>query len=127
MVDINQISSVVSNYLSYGDAERFVLEFSKLSYNIHKHGEPDAIELANSIESKMADLRSGLISKPEFSDFLSNLVNPFVTNFSVPVMTYQLPGSFNFSGAPGMETLAWAGLFGTTPAVESESEPLARR
>ena len=54
MVSANQIREVVSRYVGDNDLQRFVLEFSSLSFNIHKCGSKEAIRLAGDIESKLA-------------------------------------------------------------------------
>ena len=69
----SQIREVISNYLSGGDAERFAQEFSALSYNIHKHGDSEAISLVNRIEIKMTDLHEKLIDMSAFKDFLRDI------------------------------------------------------
>ena len=73
MISANQIREVLSKYLSGGDAEKFVLNFSGLSHNIHKNGDSEAIELANKVELKLADLRGGFISQSVFRDHLREL------------------------------------------------------
>src|SRR5260370_1584011 len=73
MISANQIREVLSKYLSGGDAEKFVLNFSGLSHNIHKNGDSEAIELANKLELKLADLRGGFISQSVLRDHLREL------------------------------------------------------
>ena len=121
MISASDIRDVLVRYLSQEDAEKFVRDFSALSYNIHKNGDAEAIGLANEIESKMADLHSGLISLSDFSDFIRALVNPFVMNVSVPVVM-MTSGSINFAAEVGTAFPAWAGFFGTSRAEESELE-----
>jgi hypothetical protein len=106
MISASQIREVVSGYLSDGDADKFVLNFSALSHNIHKNGDAEAVALAAMIESKMADFHGKFISVADFSDFLRSLINPFVMNISVPVMIFnywprQLCGG-GWNGIPGM-------------------------
>jgi hypothetical protein len=119
MVSAGQILQVVARYLSQEDAEKFTLEFSALSYNIHKNGDAEAIDLANKIESKMADLHGKFITSSDFSDFLRALVNPFVMNISVPVLI-STAGPITFAAGVGTAFQAWAGFFGTSSAAESE-------
>lgn len=92
MVSVNQIRQLLSDFLLHGDNSRFVSEFAKVSYNIHRNGEPGASELANVIESKLADLRGGFISVVAFKNTLRELavsqisstyiVSPHVTTCS---------------------------------------------
>lgn len=85
MVTTNQIAEVVHNYLLQPDANNFVIEFSRLSYDILEHGDPDAVKLANRIEGYLADVRAGLISKTAFADSLRALVPPPI--YAVAVIT----------------------------------------
>lgn len=118
MVYGGQIREVVSSYLSHGDADKFVLAFSALSHNIHKHGDPEAIELANKIESKMADLRGGFISKSQLIDSLRELVKvSWVAYYVIPAG--QFSNSVNQVVVPEKETPAWVGAFGTSPVMGS--------
>ena len=54
MVSANQIREVVSAFELHGDPNRFVLEFSRLSFDIRNNGDPEAIQLACTIEDKIA-------------------------------------------------------------------------
>ena len=74
MISANQIRELVASYLASRDAENFALSFSALSYNIHKNGDPEAIELANQIESKLADLHGGCISQDSFKKALFDMM-----------------------------------------------------
>ncbi len=89
MVSAAQMREVISSYLSQDDVERFVLEFSPLSHNIHKNGDSEAIELANKIESKIADLHAALVTKSDFRSFLRQLaVPPFFNAYKVSPLVY---------------------------------------
>jgi len=121
MISASQIREVVARYLSQEDAEKFIQDFSDLSYNIHKNGDAEAVALASMIESKMADFHGKFISAADFSDFLRGLINPFVMNISVPVMI-STTGAVNFAAGVGMAYQAWAGFFGTSGAAESASK-----
>jgi hypothetical protein len=125
-VTANQINEVVSNYFLHGDVNKFIVEFSPLSYNIHKTGEQDAITIAYKIESRLADLRAGFITKLAFSDFLSDLINPFVLNFSVPIAIFQPEDFIRLAAVPGTASSALAEFFDRALARESESERLVQ-
>jgi predicted MPP superfamily phosphohydrolase len=59
MVSANQIREVILNYIQSDDADEFILEFSKLSFGISQHGDPDAIALARAVESQIALVHAG--------------------------------------------------------------------
>jgi hypothetical protein len=126
MVNVNQLREIVSRYLSSGDADRFVLDFSAASYGIRDSGDADAIALVDSIESKISDLHCACISKSDLRDFLGALVNPYLSvNLSVTVVPFQIAAMapINSSAAvAGMGIQAWAESFGISPVAESESE-----
>src|SRR5438552_10179873 len=86
MVSAGQICEIIRNYVSQGDANKFVLDFSALSYNIHKSRNAEAIRLANEIESKLADLRGGFISKSVFLESLRDLVKPSANSYVIMVV-----------------------------------------
>lgn len=101
MVTANQIKSIVRDFLSHGDPNRFVTEFSRLSYNIHKHGDPEAVKLANRIECSLADVRGGLISKGTLLDSLREIAALPVSNI------YSSPAVFT-GGCTHPATISWA-------------------
>jgi hypothetical protein len=74
MVNAKQIREIVLNYLSSGNAENFMLDFSAVSYGIQKNGDPEAVALVNKIESKIADLHGGCISLDPFKKALFDLL-----------------------------------------------------
>jgi hypothetical protein len=91
MVFAHQIRGVIADYLSKSiDANKFLEQFSALSYNIHGNGEAEAIRLADSVESYLVDLRAGCIGELEFRSILRDLshindVNVFHVPMSFPV------------------------------------------
>jgi hypothetical protein len=115
MVSANQIRESVSSYLSHNDAERFVREFAALAYNIHKNGDPEAIDLARAVEFKMADLRSGCIDKPSFLVALWNLIAIPVQSNTRVFAQFCDPVNSPVQVDPGFQ--GWAASFGTLPAV----------
>ena len=109
-----QIREVISSYVSKGDADKFLLDFSVLSYNIHKLGNPEAIRLANEIESKLADLRGGFISKSIFLESLRNLIKPSANSYAV-LVTYS--GSLNQVAVLENPLQGWVGFSDTLRGV----------
>jgi hypothetical protein len=115
MISADQIRKVVAAYVSDNNSDKFVRDFSALSYNIHKSGNAEATSLARSVEFKMADFRSGCITKSAFLDELRILIGaPSAANrrvfgqFSDPVNRRVVIES-DFQG--------WAAASGTSPAV----------
>ncbi|SRR5712692_10200284 len=119
MASAGQIREIVSSYLSHGDADKFVLEFSVASYNIHKHGNAEAIRLANEVESRLADLRGRFISKSVFVEHLRDLLKPSANNFVY--MTFSYPGSVNQRAVLENPSQVWAGFSDTLRAAVSGS------
>lgn len=70
MISADHLRKIAASYLSDNDADKFVLEFSAVSHNIQQNGDAEALELANEIDRKMADLQSGHISVSSFRDSL---------------------------------------------------------
>jgi len=123
MVSANQIRQIVLSYLSDSDADKFVLSFSAASYNIHKNGNPEAIRLANEVESKLADLRGGFVSKSIFKENLRDLIKPSANNYVVMVLDYScsvnqraVPES-SFRGLAGFSDTLSEGVFGSVLPV----------
>lgn len=73
MANVNQIREIIADYVSKGDAEKFVREFSVASYNIHQSRDEEAAELAHKVIGNMADLYGGCISRSAFLDCLRQL------------------------------------------------------
>ena len=92
MISVSQIREIVSRYLSSGDANKFILEFSAVSSNIHKNGEAEAIDLANKIEGKRADLSAAFISENSFKKYLFELVADSGLSNSPIVVVYSSLG-----------------------------------
>jgi hypothetical protein len=122
MVSAGQIRNVVSQFLSHGDAEKFVSEFDALSCGVHKDGNRDALDLANRIESLLADLHVGMISKSIFRDCLRSLCVSYVSD-TYHFMAMSFPNSVNsmVEGAVFPESPA---LVGTSTVVEFGSPRL---
>jgi hypothetical protein len=74
MVEPNDLLKIVTDYLAHDNADKFVLEFSAASYNIHKNGSPDAIALVNTVESKIAEVHGGCISRDSFKKYLFEML-----------------------------------------------------
>ena len=116
MASASQMLESISAYKAHGDVDRFVEDFSALSYNIHKHGNAEAIRLSNEIESLMADLRGKFISKSVFDEALSELTKPFASSYVMAVtdicmQTNQLVVLGTSSRA------GWLESFGTLPGA----------
>lgn len=117
MVFAHQIREAVASYLSKAiDANGFLLKFSNLSHNVHRAGEPEAVRLADSIESRLADLRAGCISELEFRSLLrDSIYASAVNNMFVPV---SFPTPLNQFAVAEMGFQNQAGLSGTKREVE---------
>ena len=110
MTVTRQIRDVVFNYVNHGDLDAFVVEFAKLSHNIHHDGDAAAVELSHKVESLFAisrthgwqecKLRDALRNAVEFQ-IATNLVN--TAQFSDPVnqlvvVEKAFQASFELSG-----------------------------
>src|ERR1700723_3390936 len=124
MASASQIRESVSNYLQHGDADKFVIEFSAASYTVHKHGNQEAIRVANEIESKLADLRGGFISKSVFLETLRDLIKPSANTYVVTVLCSA--DSVNQQAVLENSSLGWLESFGTLRGVGCGSVNLVR-
>jgi hypothetical protein len=70
MVSAEQIRDVMRAYVQHGGADRFVLEFSAVAHEVRKNGEPSAIQLANKIQSKLAEAYCGHINQEQLCDWV---------------------------------------------------------
>lgn len=113
MASASQILEIVSAYLLHGDSDKFVLEFSAASHNIHKSASAEAVRLANEIESFLADVRGGFISKSVFLENLSALVKPSANNYVYEIVL-DCSGSVNQMVAPENSYRGLAEFFGTS-------------
>jgi hypothetical protein len=100
-----QIKEVVSSYLVHGDSKRFLVEYSRLSHNIHNSKNEQAIELVNRIEGHLADVRAGIVSKAAFLDSLRSEV--FTNVYGAPqVSTASSTSAFGFTWVPSWGAVA---------------------
>lgn len=106
MVNANQIRQVLADYFSSGNAEKFMLDFSALSYNIHKDGEPEAVALATKVIGKIADLHAGCISLAAFQTSLRGLHLADMTN--IYMTSAPTSGSTNSLALQTSLGLRWA-------------------
>jgi hypothetical protein len=59
MASANEIREVILSFAQHRDNNRFVLEFSTVSFDIRRHGSPEAIQLADAVQSRLADVTVG--------------------------------------------------------------------
>jgi hypothetical protein len=106
MENAQKIREIVSCFLSGGEAEKFIVDFSSVSYQIRAAGDDrPALEIVNKIESQIAAVHNKHMSIPEFRDFLRTFVNPFVSNTFVH-MIFTTPTPVNSPAAIGMASPA---------------------
>ena len=89
MVSVNQIREVVLDYVNNGDSDKFLLAFSKLSFNIRSNGGRAAIELARMVESKLAEVYVGHASQDALRRTLRDLVQPSSSKGRQQVLSYE--------------------------------------
>jgi hypothetical protein len=70
MISANQIREVIDAYVQDGNADAFVLEFSKLAFGINQHGDEDAVKLAQAVEGRIALVHAGHLSPAALRDWL---------------------------------------------------------
>ena len=73
MVSANKIREVISSYVRDGDFKQFVLEFSKLSFNIRQSGEAAAIDLSKRIEAILAEVNVGHMTLEGFRNSIGDV------------------------------------------------------
>jgi len=116
MVSADQVLKIAIQYLSDNDAERFAQDFADVSYNIHKSGEADAVNLVRAIEFKLADLRAGCIQKSAFLIALRKMVVESVLASNIPALL----AANDPINVPGVVVAypEWAESSGTVPSAE---------
>lgn len=92
MIGASQIRDVVFNYVNHGDLDAFLVEFAKLSHDIHKNGDAAAIELSQKIESLFAISRSHGWQECKLRDGLRTIIEskPAVAVNNVLEMQFNL-------------------------------------
>lgn len=120
MVFSSEIRKVISDYLSEKNADKFVSNFSVLSYNIHKNGNLEAVRLADEVESKLADRRGGFVSESVLLENLRDLIKPSANTYATVAVVFVQAGSTNqpavvenpFQGSVGFSDTSLAGVRG---------------
>jgi hypothetical protein len=127
MISASQIREVVWDYINNGDAQRFVLEFSQLSFNIRQTGTVAAQDLSRNIQETLAQVYLSHMTQPALKAWLRNNVAPVGYEIAAIGVVHQ-PSEQNMVNRPVGEIAfpASAGSFGTLFGVESSSTNLAR-
>jgi hypothetical protein len=97
MISINQLRDVVANYIAHRDLERFVREFSPLSFDIRQRGDSDAAALAKGVEATLAELHVGHLNRDSVRARLADLliVRRADFNFAVKVQSQSSSATSN--------------------------------
>lgn len=74
MIDLNQVHQVILEFVERGDADKFVVEFSKLAFGVPLGAEQGAIDLIAMVDSKVSQVYVGHISLSAFREWLRNNV-----------------------------------------------------
>jgi len=74
MIGLNEVHEVILEFVQHGDADKFVVEFSKLSFGVPLGAEQDAIDLIAMVDSKVSQVYVGHISRSAFREWLQNNV-----------------------------------------------------
>jgi len=116
MVSASQIREVAQRYIDQRDDKIFALEFSKLSFNVRQHGSPEAVRLVREIESRLASLSVGHLSRHALLAELQDIARPRAVGY------YFAAGaslSFNSVNQPAVVEKAFpvAASSGTLPGV----------
>lgn len=127
MISADQIRQVISDYLSDKDSDKFILAFSRLSFNVRKLGDVEAISLADKVQFKLASAYSRHIPRDVLMKELAILAEQPVLRCSVmingnywispPLANYGVINQTVVAGAAGDPSLASSTLFGTLPAT----------
>ena len=67
MVYAHQIREVLSAFLDSGNGQEFVVELEKLTFDIERHGEPEAIRLTRAIRDIVARASVGHIDRKQLT------------------------------------------------------------
>ena len=74
MTSLNEVHQVILEFVQHGDADKFVVEFSKLSFEVPLGAEQAAIDLIAMVDSKVSQVYVGHISLYAFREWLQNNV-----------------------------------------------------
>jgi len=117
MVSDHQINELALSYVHDGDLKKFVLEFSKLSFNIRQHGNPAAIENAKIIESKLAEVYAGHLPQVGFRNWLRDSANVSPVGYSSMGAAAAFFNSVNRPAVVEKSFPALAATSGTLPVA----------
>ena len=74
MTSLNEVHQVILEFVQHGDADKFVVEFSKLSFGVPLGAEQAAIDLIAMVDSKVSQVYVGHLSRSAFREWLQNNV-----------------------------------------------------
>jgi len=125
MQPVNQIREILEKFLAQPDhLESFVSAFSAASFDIHRHGEPSAIRLADKVESYLADVRAGFLSVSDLHGSLRELLSPAPVGYYYAISLVAFSRSVN---QPAVVEKAFpVQSSGTSPSVVFGSANLVR-
>jgi hypothetical protein len=111
MVSAYQVREVVAGFVQRANLDDFVMEFSKLSFDIRNNGDPQAIEMAKNVEDQLALLHVGHLSPAELREKFRGLLRPRWTEIKV---LHSSPSAWNSGSRIGI----------TFPLLETMSDPM---
>lgn len=92
----NPVREIIQKFVDQpNDIESFVSAFSSASLNIHSAGAPDAVKLANEVESLLADVRAGFCSVADLHKSFRDLLAPPAVGYYYVAMSGGFSQSVN--------------------------------
>ena|ERR1700733_10030640 len=117
MISANQIREVISGFLEHGDVDRFVLEFSKVSFDIRRRGTAAAADLVKTVEAKLAEAYVGHLSVTSMRGALEDIGKPAAVGYYYLNASAFSSNSVNSPAVVEKAFPAAAGVSGTSPGV----------
>jgi hypothetical protein len=118
MVTTKEILALIKGYVETNDLGAFSHAFAKLFYDIETTGDPDAVQLAYSIEAELAAVTAGIASESELQEKLkSSLPSLSIVMPKVPLSGHQTDITYLSGLAVEKETVVYLALSGIAPSM----------
>lgn len=114
MASANQIRQAILDFVGHRDPNRFVLDFSRLSFDLRNSGDVEAIQLSAAIDGKIADVSVGHGRVEDLCQSVSMLCGDALQGFEA--MT--VPNGFHFDAVSTGTSTSLAGEAAAGAAVE---------
>jgi len=112
MVSKNDIQQVMKDYVQHRDGDRFVLEFSKVSYDIEKRGDSKAVDLSRRVQAKLAEVYAGHMSQTLLYNWAADMAEPSMVAYYYMNVVVAFYDSVNRAAVVEKGFQTWVGSSG---------------